>query len=414
MFKKSLASLISDLQVWVSRSGLLHEIKNYEVSQRYIHMEMDCGEKVTVRNSRNSRSARLLRLKKYKKPCKHCKVSDERISRFLQKHSDKMDTKVMAFSYTESKKKKSKKLGHGKKKQSKVLVNSDTKNVQSHTYSPKQKTDDVSKPYTFTPAQKERINELLLPGEKIPFSNDPAKFKEIESELVSKRRDDFKQMYENNREEQIAKLERTISQFFVDKGFIEIKAPIMIDIESVKKMGIDKDHKLSKQIFYIDNKRCLRPMLAPGLYQWLKNFDKILPDPIKIFEIGPCYRKESEGSQHLEEFTMFNFCQMGSGTNRDNLVQLIDDLLKHLDIDYTIIEDSCHVYGDTIDIIHGDLELSSAVVGPVPIDMNWGIDKPWMGAGFGLERLLKIKHGYSNIKRSSKTHSYYNGLPNNL
>lgn len=414
MSKKSLASLISDLQVWVSRSGLLHEIKNYEVSQRYIHIEMDCGEKITVRNSRNSRTARILRLKKYKKPCKNCKVSDEVINRFLQKHTDRTDTKVTAFSYSGSKKKKSKQLGHKKKKQSKVQVNPTTGSAQSYISVSEEKTDNKIEPESFTPAQKERINELLLPGEKIPFSNKPLKFKEIESELVSKRRNDFKQMYENDREEQIAKLERTISQFFVDKGFIEIKAPIIIDIESVKKMGIDTDHKLSKQIFYLDNKHCLRPMLAPGLYQWLKNFDKILPDPIKIFEIGPCYRKESEGSQHLEEFTMFNFCQMGSGANRENLLNHIDDLLKHLNISYKIIDDNCHVYGETIDIVHDDLELSSAVVGPVPIDMNWGIDKTWIGAGFGLERLLKVKHGYKNIKRASKSHSYYNGMSTNL
>ncbi len=34
------------------------------------------------------------------------------------------------------------------------------------------------------------------------------------------------------------------------------------------------------------------------------------------------------------------------------------------------------VYGDTLDVMHGDLELSSAVVGPIPLDREWGIDKP--------------------------------------
>jgi len=58
--------------------------------------------------------------------------------------------------------------------------------------------------------------------------------------------------------------------------------------------------------------------------------------------------------------------------------------------------------GDTLDVMHGDLELSSAVVGPVPLDREWGIDKPWIGAGFGLERLLKVMHDFKNIKRAAK------------
>jgi len=72
------------------------------------------------------------------------------------------------------------------------------------------------------------------------------------------------------------------------------------------------------------------------------------------------------------------------------------------------------VYGNTIDIMHGDMEISSAVVGPIPQDLDWGVTKPWMGAGMGLERLLKVKHKYINIKRSSRSISYYNGITTNL
>ena len=60
------------------------------------------------------------------------------------------------------------------------------------------------------------------------------------------------------------------------------------------------------------------------------------------------------------------------------------------------------VYGDTLDVMHGDLELSSAVVGPIPLDREWGIDKPWIGAGFGLERLLKVKHKFQEYQESCK------------
>ena len=72
------------------------------------------------------------------------------------------------------------------------------------------------------------------------------------------------------------------------------------------------------------------------------------------------------------------------------------------------------VYGETLDVMHGNLELSSAVVGPIPLDREWGIDKPWIGAGFGLERLLKVIHNFKNVKRAARSESYYNGIPTNL
>jgi len=253
----------------------------------------------------------------------------------------------------------------------------------------------------------------LSPADEISLDGS-APFRKLESELVSRRRKDLQHMYAEEREHYLGKLERDITKFFVDRGFIEIKSPILIPAEYVERMGIDNDTELSKQVFRIDKKLCLRPMLAPNLYTYLRKFDRALPDPIKIFEIGPCYRKESDGKEHLEEFTMLNFCQMGSGCTRENLEALIKEFLDFMEIDFEIIGDSCMVYGDTLDVMHGDLELSSAVVGPVPMDRDWGIDKPWIGAGFGLERLLKVKHDFKNIKRAARSESYYNGISTNL
>jgi pyrrolysyl-tRNA synthetase len=224
----------------------------------------------------------------------------------------------------------------------------------------------------------------------------------------------MQRIYAEERENYLGKLERDITKFFVERGFLEIKSPILIPAEYIERMGIDSDTELSKQVFRVDKNFCLRPMLAPNLYNYLRKLDKVLPDPIKIFEIGPCYRKESEGKEHLEEFTMLNFCQMGSGCTRENLESIIKEFLDFLKIDFKIIGDSCMVYGDTLDIMHGELEISSAVVGPIPLDREWGIDKPWIGAGFGLERLLKVMHGFKNIKRAARSESYYNGISTNL
>jgi pyrrolysyl-tRNA synthetase, C-terminal region len=265
-----------------------------------------------------------------------------------------------------------------------------------------------------SPSQKKRLEALLVADEYDLESDSLPEFEKLEKELVALRKKELCDIYENSREHMLAKLERDISAFLISKGFIEIKSSILIPEEYIVRMGIDKDLELSKQIFRTDDGKCLRPMLAPVLYNYLRRFDKILPDPIKIFEIGPCYRKESDGSSHLEEFTMVNFCQMGDGSTRETLVQLIDEFLTTLEISYEIEGDECMVYGATVDVMHGDLELSSAVVGPVPMDIDWGVNKPWIGAGFGLERLLKAKYNFKNIKRGSRSEYYYNGIYTDL
>ncbi len=441
MEKKPLDTLISKNGLWVSRNGHLHGIQKCETSQKYIRIEMDCGEVITVRNSRSSRSARSLRNHKFQKPCKRCRLSEDRIREFSKKISRKDESEikiVRSFRLEPEKPVKQEIPATINKPEIKTNTPSHIQNEQragttansstNHSSAPKQsksssspfKPDKTFQPQTksrkteFTPSQKTRILSLLGPGEMISFSKEKRSFGELESILLTDRKKDIREVYENSRENLLGKLERTITEFFVDMGFLEVKSPILIPFEYMERMGVGEDKKLSEQIFRVGDNMCLRPMLAPGLYNHLRKFDNVLPDPVRIFEIGPCYRKESDGNSHLEEFTMLNFCQMGSKCTRDNLEYIIDEFLEFLGIDYEIMEDSCMVYGETIDIMHKNMELSSAVVGPIPMDMDWGVNKPWIGAGFGLERLLKAKHDFKNIKRAARSESYYNGISINL
>jgi pyrrolysyl-tRNA synthetase len=402
---------------------------------------MDCGEVITVRNSKSSRSARSLRNHKFQKSCKRCRLSEDRIREFSKKISrkDESEIKIVRSFRLEPEKPVKKEIPatintpeiktttpsqiHNEQR-AETTANSST----NHSSAPKQsksssspsKSNKIFQPQTkskkteLTSSQKTRILSLLGPGEMISFSKEKRSFGELESILQTERKKDIREVYENSRENLLGKLERTITEFFVDMGFLEVKSPILIPFEYMERMGVGEDKKLSEQIFRVDDNMCLRPMLAPGLYNHLRKFDNVLPDPVRIFEIGPCYRKESDGNSHLEEFTMLNFCQMGSKCTRDNLEYIIDEFLEFLGIDYEIMEDSCMVYGETIDIMHKSMELSSAVVGPIPMDMDWGINKPWIGAGFGLERLLKAKHDFKNIKRAARSESYYNGISINL
>jgi pyrrolysyl-tRNA synthetase len=421
MEKKSLDVLISATGLWMSRAGMLHKIKHQEVSKRKIYIEMECGDRVIANNSRSSRTARALRHYKYKKTCKHCRVSDEDIANFLTKAGEnKCNVKVKVVPTPKIKEtvpkfkiRPTKQLENQLSAQTSLntpessLGISEIKQASSpHSSAPMQKT-------VFTRSQLDRLDTILSPRDSISLDNG-IPFRELESELLDRRKDDLRRMYAEGLEHYLGKLERDITKFFLDRGFLEIKSPILIPTEHIERMGIDNNSDLSKQVFRVDKNLCLRPMLAPNLYNYLRKLDKILPDPVKIFEIGPCYRKESEGKDHLEEFTMLNFCQMGSDCTRENLEAIIREFLDYFKIDFEIVRDSCMVYGDTLDVKHGDLELSSAVVGPIPLDREWGIDKPWIGAGFGLERLLKVMHDFKNIKRAARSEFYYNGVPTNL
>jgi pyrrolysyl-tRNA synthetase len=423
MDKKPLNVLISATGLWMSRTGMLHKIKYHEVSRRKIYIEMACGDRLVVNNSRNCRTARAFRHHKYRKTCKHCKVSDEDIANFFAVATEnKNNVKVKIVSVPKVKKAMPKSVSRAPKalessesaQASTSISRSAPSTAKAAPNSPSGSSIPASTSVSaLTKSQLDRVETLLSPEDKMSLTAAKS-FMELESELVTRRKEDFKRIYADDRENYLGKLERDLTKFFVDRGFLEIKSPILIPAEYIERMGINNDTELSKQIFRVDKNLCLRPMLAPTLYNYLRKLDRILPDPIKIFEIGPCYRKESDGKEHLEEFTMVNFCQMGSGCTRENLEALIKEFLDYLEIDFEIIGDSCMVYGDTLDVMHGDLELSSAVVGPVPLDREWGIDKPWIGAGFGLERLLKVMHNFKNIKRGSRAESYYNGISTNL
>jgi pyrrolysyl-tRNA synthetase, C-terminal region/pyrrolysyl-tRNA synthetase, N-terminal region len=410
-----LERLVKLNDVWLSRKDVLHGIQKYDVSTKKIRITTDCGEIITVNNSRRSASARSLRNSKYRKVCKHCKLSEERINRFVAK-----DFYDPGITYVEAPVKKSAPKKVLKKGMTAQTQSAEASPAAVSAESPAIKTEESAsmpvneKKEKFSPSQKKRLEALMVADEIDLNDSNLSDYATLEADLTAQRKAELRDIYANSREHMLAKLERDISAFLISKGFIEIKSSILIPEEYIVRMGIDKDLELSKQVFRTDDGQCLRPMLAPVLYNYLRRFDKILPDPIKIFEIGPCYRKESDGSSHLEEFTMVNFCQMGEGSTRENLVQLLDEFLTYLGIEYRIEGDECMVYGATVDVMHGDMELSSAVVGPVPMDIDWGINKPWIGAGFGLERLLKAKYKFKNIKRGSRSEYYYNGIYTNL
>lgn len=272
-----------------------------------------------------------------------------------------------------------------------------------------------------TETQKQRLRELGsdVNPEELIFGNIEERdksFKMMEKELIKKEKHHLNNLRNNNRRPEICRIEDVLIDKLVGEGFIQVFTPIIISREFLKKMSIGVDHSLTDQVFWLDKNSCLRPMLAPNLYYLLKQLVRLWKKPIRIFEVGPCFRKDSKGSQHLNEFTMLNLVELGLLQERthERLKELVSLLMRAVGIKkYQLVSKPSEVYGETIDVMT-DIELCSAAMGPHPLDSAWGMIDPWVGLGFGLERLVMEKHGYSNIQRAGRSLMYLDGARLNI
>ena len=174
-------------------------------------------------------------------------------------------------------------------------------------------------------------------------------------------------------------------------------------------MTIDEFHHLSEQVFWLDKKRCLRPMLAPNLYVVMRELRRISGEPVKIYEIGSCFRKESQGAQHMNEFTMLNCVELAAvedGQQVDELKRLAHEAMKALGVpeeEYELVVEESTVYGSTVDIEINGMEVASGSYGPHFLDSQWGVFDTWVGIGFGIERLTMALEKSRTIKRYGRS-----------
>ncbi len=160
-------------------------------------------------------------------------------------------------------------------------------------------------------------------------------------------------------------------------------------------------------------------MLAPHLYFVLKDLLRLWDKPVRIFEVGPCFRKESHGAQHSSEFTMLNLVEMGlpKDIREERILELADIVVKAAGIEnYQIQTCKSEVYGETIDIVAGgdEIEIGSGAMGPHPLDRPWRINETWVGIGFGLERLLMVAQGSQSLNKVGRSLSYLDGIRLNI
>lgn len=275
---------------------------------------------------------------------------------------------------------------------------------------------------TWTPTQKQRLIELSAPLklQSRAFSDTSERnttFLSVVKKLIEKNKENLHAVETLSHRPMICELENKLINALIEHSFVLVRTPIIISKASLIKMSIDDRQDLFKQVFWIDKNKCLRPMLAPNLYTLLQKLSRLWKKPIRIFETGPCFRKDSEGKYHMKEFTMLNLVELGipMQLRSERLKEFADLIMGTVGIsNYRLVQNKCNVYGDTIDVVAGELEVASGVSGPHTLDSNWGIRDPWVGIGFGIERLALVKGGYQNIGHVGRSLSYLEGIRLNM
>jgi len=244
-----------------------------------------------------------------------------------------------------------------------------------------------------------------------------AAFKRAEDDLARDGRRRLQELRAGRRAPQLVELEAGLGAALTAVGFVRVVTPLIISSDSLRKMGIESGHPLREQVFWLEDGRCLRPMLAPNLYTLLRRLGRIWSKPFGIFEIGPCFRRDSKGASHLNEFTMLNLVELGLPVAecRPRLEELAGTVMAAAGIDdYRFVRTDSEVYGEMVDVEVDGAEVCSADVGPHPLDGNWGVVDPWVGLGFGLERLIMAREGYAGIERAGRSLSYVDGVRLNI
>lgn len=273
----------------------------------------------------------------------------------------------------------------------------------------------------FTQTQAQRLVELGAPEDALSCSFTSAAerdeaFRALERDLTAACRGRLLRLVDETHAPALLAVQEILSDWLRKKeGFTQVATPIIITSDMLDKMTITEGHPLREQIYWLDSKRCLRPMLAPNLYVVMRDLSRAVKKPVRIFEAGSCFRKETKGAQHLSEFTMLNLVEYAiveEGAQMARLTELAKGAMEALGIEgYELKKEASDVYGETLDVeLHG-VELASGSFGPHPLDPHWGVFTTWVGLGLGLERVAMAREGFHNVRRVSRSVGFLDGAP---
>ncbi|MDR1319841.1 MAG: pyrrolysine--tRNA(Pyl) ligase large subunit [Gracilibacteraceae bacterium] len=274
----------------------------------------------------------------------------------------------------------------------------------------------------FSVTQKERLWELGCPKEELERNFLEAgtrnkTFALLEKQRAKQTKERLRAFVTEGRQPSLAGLRQALAAALAAGGFTRLETPAIISKEFLRRMSLAEEHPLNDQVFWLDDRRCLRPMLAPNLYCVSRRLLNVCAKPLRVFEIGSCFRRESSGARHLEEFTMLNLAEWG--TPLEERQSRVRDLAKLVMTaaavpDFEFTPEKSALYGETLDVTRGGWELGSSAMGPHPLDAAWGITDSWVGIGFGLERLLAAREQPNTIHAYGRSLTYLDGAALNV
>ena len=135
----------------------------------------------------------------------------------------------------------------------------------------------------FSEEQQRRLGELGATSEDLQagFADSAERnraFQRLESRLVMEQHERLDALCEGPRRPFILELEERLSAVLRTAGFLQVHTPIILSRARLEKMGVFDGSIMEKQVFWIDSKRCLRPMLAPHLYEYMREVGRLRPD----------------------------------------------------------------------------------------------------------------------------------------
>lgn len=115
-------------------------------------------------------------------------------------------------------------------------------------------------------------------GQKFPNSEERNKdFLRLERDLVRQSQQNLQALRTKRRCPRLCELEDALTQTLVKQEFVQVLTPILISKDSIEKMSIEPGHELFKQVFWVEEKKCLRPPVHANM--------GISPSKIKTDEV---------------------------------------------------------------------------------------------------------------------------------
>ena len=123
--------------------------------------------------------------------------------------------------------------------------------------------------FGFTETQKIRLMELGVPKSEREqlFESEGEQnknYKLIEKRAVQLNKSKLWDLLADKHQPMLCSLQNELSNKLCEAGFTQVTTPTIISRKFLERMSIDGTHPLNDQVFWLDKKSCLRPMLEIG------------------------------------------------------------------------------------------------------------------------------------------------------